>query len=248
MRKIGIGIFCVALCLAIALILPHLGRSSSADIDDLFKWELLYFGAHSADGAVDSSNCLAECHGGENPYPSGQIHSVSTHTACDSCHDGAFEAGNVFASACIVCHPLGDAGKCPLVEFHDPGKGAICLSCHTDCGGETTTTTTVSQTTVKGKRYEVFLVGPFEGCSATTMNFRLDNILILECIDGYGVYLPILNFFTAFFWAPNFYLGGGVFLILSGVGLDPFITAGGIAYFGNEVSPVVLTGYLLSTP
>jgi len=146
MRKIGIGIFCVALCLAIALILPHLGRSSSADIDDLFKWELLYFGAHSADGGVDDSNCLSEqCHS------SSDLH--TKHPGSDNCtvycHEGSVGSGNVNASKCILCHPrTGGTGECPLVNLHDPGKGATCLTsgCHDGCAAVTTTTTTAAVT------------------------------------------------------------------------------------------------------
>jgi len=229
MRKIVVGIFCIALCMVVAFIFPHLGKSYQI---------------------VDDTGCLQQgCHvAGDSEDPEeGTLHAL--HSNCTQCHEGTPELGNVYASSCIECHPFDDAGKCPLVNFHDPGKGATCLSCHPDCeGGETTTTTTVTYTTIKGKRYEVFLVGSFEGCSATTMTFRSDNILLLGCIDGYGVYLPILNLFTAVYWAPNFYLGGGVVLVLSGVGLDPFITAGGIAYVGNDVRPLLITGYLLSTP
>jgi len=201
---------------------------------------------------VDSGGCLNSCHGGENPYPDGEIHSVSAHTACDSCHDGSYEAGNVYASSCIECHPKGgNTGKCELVLFHEDSleytpSDLSCIDCHGDCeGGDTTTTTTTL--TVKGKRYEVVLVGSFEGCSATTMTFRSDNILVIECMDGFGVYLPILNFFTAFYWAPDVYLGKGVAILLSGMALDPFIAGGGIKYIGNDLSPVIITGYLLST-
>ena len=234
-KKIGIVLFSISLFLAITFILPHSGTSNLM-VDD------------------SDSGCLVEgCHTAEFGAE-GNLHSVSAHSSCGQCHEGTPELGNVGASSCIECHPFDEAGKCPLVLFHEdsvdydpPDKS--CLECHGNCeGGETTTTTTVTYTTVKGKRYEVFLVGSFEGCSATTMTFRSDNILLLGCIDGYGVYLPILNFFTAVYWAPNFYLGGGVVLVLSGVGLDPFITAGGIAYVGNDVRPLLITGYLLSTP
>jgi len=248
-RKIGIGIFCVILCTATALILLHLSKPYTK-ADDSLVWEMIDIGAHDPDGNVDDTNCLVQgCHiAGDDQNPEeGTLH--YTHGNCPQCHEGTPGLGNVSASSCTVCHPFGNAGECPLVNFHDPDKGAICLDCHDECeGGETTTTTTVTYTTVKGKRYEVFLVGSFEGCSATTMTFRADNILLLGCIDGYGVYLPILNFFTAVYWAPNFYLGEGVVLVLSGVGLDPFIIAGGIAYVGNDVAPVLITGYLLSTP
>jgi len=226
-RKIGIGFFCVAFCMAVAFLFPLLSGS----------WP-----------NVDSEGCLKSCHGGGNPYPDGEIHSVAAHTDCDSCHEGSYEAGNVYASSCIECHPTGgNTGKCELVLFHensleyDP-PDLSCLDCHSECEGTTTTTAL----TVKGKRYEVVLVGSFEGCSATTMTFRSDNILVIDCMDGFGVYLPILNFFIAFYWAPDAYLGKGIAILLSGMAIDPFIVAGGITYLGNDLSPVIITGYLLS--
>ena len=235
-KKIGIVLFCISLFLAVSFILPHSGTSNQM---------------------VDNSGCLVEgCHTAEFGVE-GNLHSVSAHSNCGQCHDGTPDEGNVFASSCIECHPLeSNTGKCALVLFHEDSldydpPDLSCLNCHGDCeGGETTTTTTTTTfvQTIKGKRYEVFLVGSLEGCSATTMTFRSDNILLLECTDGYGVYLPILNFFTAFYWAPDFYLGGGMVLVLSGVGFDPFMLAGGIAYVGNDARPILITGYLLSTP
>ena len=227
MKKIGIALFCFALCIAIACILPRLGGT----------WP-----------TVDTSSCLEQCHGGENPYPSGQIHAVSSHTNCSSCHDGAPEAGNVNSSVCIVCHPTGDPGKCSLAGLHE--TFADCLTCHSDCdGGETTTTTTSTGpiTDVTGDRYEVFLIGSPQACSATTMTFRSDNVLVLDCVDGFGIYLPLLNFFTALYWSNDFYLGYGGFFAISGFAFDPFITGAGIAYFGNEVRPMGFVGYLLTS-
>jgi len=85
-------------------------------------------GGHGESGAVDDTLCLT-CHGGDNPYPGGEIHAVSAHTGCGSCHDGAPTAGNVNASACIVCHPMGGPGKCNLANDH----GGSCLTCHDEC-------------------------------------------------------------------------------------------------------------------
>ena len=87
---------------------------------------------------MDDTLCLT-CHGGDNPYPGGEIHAVSAHTAsdCGSCHDGAPMAGNVQTDKCIVCHPLGNTGKCNLVNDH----GGSCLTCHDECTDPSTTTT-----------------------------------------------------------------------------------------------------------
>ncbi len=226
MKKIGIMIFCISLCVAIAFILPRVSTS----------WPLM-----------DDSGCLETCHGGENPFPDGQIHSVSTHTDCGSCHDGSPGAGNVASSACIVCHPTGDPGECNLVNLH--ATFSDCLMCHPDCDEtETTTTTTTGSTIdVTGDRYEIFFIGGPVGCNATTINFRSDNVLVLDCMDGYGIYLPFLNFFSAVYWSNDFYLGSGALFVVSGVAFDPFIAGAGAAYFGNEFRPIAFTGYLLTT-
>jgi len=99
-------------------------------------------GGHGESGVVDDTFCLT-CHGGDNPYPGGEIHSVSAHTACGSCHDGASTAGNVNASACIVCHPFGNSGECNLVNLSDHAL-ANCIDCHDECTGPSTTTTAAS--------------------------------------------------------------------------------------------------------
>ena len=226
MKKIGIIVFCISLCVAIALILPRVSTS----------WPL-----------VDDFGCLETCHGGENPFPDGQIHSVPAHSDCSSCHDGSPEAGNVASSTCIVFHPTGDPGECNLVNLHETFSD--CIKCHPDCDKtETTTTTTTGSTIdVTGDRYEIFFIGGPAGCNATTINFRTDNVLVLDCMDGFGVYLPFLNFFSAVYWSNDFYLGSGALFAVSGVAFDPFIAGAGMAYYDNAIRPLAFTGYLLTT-
>ena len=126
MKKIGTVVFCIALCLAVAFIFPQMGES----------WD-----------KVDDSGCLG-CHVVGSVGGTGDdIHGNHSGNSCDQCHDGAPTAGTVNSSACIECHPFGDAGKCPLVNFHDPDMGATCLTCHYDCEIASTTTTTAASTT-----------------------------------------------------------------------------------------------------
>ena len=126
MRKIGMVLFCISLCLAVAFIFPQVGNS----------WKM-----------VDDDGCLV-CHtvdyGSTDPDEQHVKHSSLN---CSQCHDGGGQEGNVNASACIECHPFGGAGKCPLVNFHDPGKGATCLTCHSDCAATSTTTSAAASTT-----------------------------------------------------------------------------------------------------
>ena len=74
---------------------------------------------------------------------SSDLHDHPGHQTCASCHAGTPAKGNVEADKCIVCHPLGAAGKCNLITNH----GSSCLTCHTNCSGGITTTTIPNQST-----------------------------------------------------------------------------------------------------
>jgi hypothetical protein len=121
MRKIGILVFCVSFCLAVAVILPQVGVA--------YK---------TFDDAGDNTGCRA-CHDAD--YPDGAIH--SKHSSCDSCHD--VTGDTPVTSNCIVCHPMGDTGKCPLVNYHPADS---CTPCHdSECEDTPETTTTVAAET-----------------------------------------------------------------------------------------------------
>ena len=149
MKKIRIGMFCVALCMAVTFIFPCVGRTY-IDAYDASEWELLDdFLTHPPDGLVDDALCLT-CHDaggpGDDPPTLHGIHGSGA-AGCMDCHTDSTALGTVFASSCVVCHPSGDEGTCQLVDLHDPGYGADCLGCHTECVEETTTTTTAEETT-----------------------------------------------------------------------------------------------------
>ena len=92
----------------------------------------------------------------------------------------------------------------------------------------------------------MFFVGTSqEGCTAVTVEFRPDNVIIMDCLGGFGYYLSVGNVFTGVYWSNNYYLGSGVGMILSGFSVYPYIAAGGFAYYDNRVSPVVMAGYIL---
>ena len=202
----------------------------------------------AANQKVDSSGCLP-CHElGTFGADDGSIH--GSHSNCADCHDGAPAAGNVFSSSCIECHPASGSAKCDLVNFHEDSvsytpTGASCLDCHSECGGSTTTTTAL-QPLIKGNRYEVFFVGPFkEGCNSATIDFRSDNVMVLDCMDGYGAYVSVGNVFTAVYWSNNYFLGDGLGMVLSGAAVNSYIVGGGLAYYGKILSIVLLSGYIL---
>jgi hypothetical protein len=92
----------------------------------------------------------------------------------------------------------------------------------------------------------VFVVGPFrEGCRATTLTFREDNVLIFDCLDGFGEYGSIGGSFSGVFWSNNAYKGYNLGMFISGVAFNSYITIIGVAYYANIITPVLLIGYIL---
>ena len=202
----------------------------------------------AANQKVDSSGCLP-CHElGTFGADDGSIH--GSHSNCADCHDGTPGAGNVFSSSCIECHPASGSAKCDLVNFHEDSvsytpAGASCLDCHSECGSSTTTTTAL-QPLIKGNRYEVLFIGSFsEGCNATAVEFRSDNVLVMDCMDGFGSYLSIGNIFASVYWSNNYFLGNGMCMVLTGYAIDSYIVGGGLVYTAGRISPVLMSGYVL---
>jgi hypothetical protein len=107
MKKSTVLLFC--LCVSIAVFCP---------------------GIVTAAPNVDGTNCLT-CH--DAGFGDGTLHGIHTGQACNICHTSASGGDKpVVTSKCIVCHPVGSPGACPLVNAHE-AKGADCLSCHADC-------------------------------------------------------------------------------------------------------------------
>jgi hypothetical protein len=105
----------------------------------------------------------------------------------------------------------------------------------------------VSAAAVIGTRYEVFMTPALlPGCNPTTLTFRPDFIFKIDCMDGFGLYVPLGNFFAGFFHAPGFYLGKDVTFFVSGFVLDPLFFAVGLTYIGNDREPVALVGYTVA--
>jgi hypothetical protein len=188
---------------------------------------------------VDAGGCL-ECHElGVFGAGDGSIH--GSHSNCADCHEGVPQADQVFSSSCLVCHPEPSSETCDLVNLH----GGSCNVCHSECGSSTTTTT-APPTNIKGNRFEIFLLGPFrEGCRATTVEFRSDNVMILDCLDGFGNYISVGNVFIGVYWTNNYFMGYGMGMVLTGFSVYPYIAAGGFASYGNIISTVVMSGYIL---
>ena len=103
MKKSIVFLFC--LCVSLAVFCP---------------------GVVSANPTVDAS-CQA-CH--DAGFGDGSLHTIHTGQDCTICH--ATTGDTPATSKCIVCHPVGNVGACPLVNNHE-AAGADCLSCHSAC-------------------------------------------------------------------------------------------------------------------
>ncbi len=83
-------------------------------------------GIVSANSSVDAS-CQA-CH--DAGFGDGTLHGIHTGQACNICHASASGGDSpVATSKCIVCHPVGNVGLCPLADAHE-ALGQDCLTCH----------------------------------------------------------------------------------------------------------------------
>ena len=172
MRKFGIAMFCIALCLAVALIFPQAGKTNEM---------------------VTTVGCL-ECHVVGPPSQAGEtIHGKHTSASCDKCHEGGYAADTVAASTCSECHPFGDAGNCPLVNFHDPDKGTDCLLCHSECEEEDPTTTTTiddetTTTTTTSENTTCFATKIYgEGSDEVLVMRYLRNNVLRKSPEGQGL-------------------------------------------------------------
>lgn len=79
---------------------------------------------------------------------------------------------------------------------------------------------------LKGMEYTIYLYNSDIG--STRISFGENLSLIVEAYDGFGLYMPIGAFFTAFYWAPNYNKEKDLFLIFNGVALSDFISGWGL--------------------
>ena len=118
------------------------------------------------------------------------LHAGLGHGNCADCHNGAPQAGNVTPTNCVVCHPQVAPGSCNLVEGHDPGFGADCLSCHTECGtGSSSTTTILLWNHMQYNCLDCHIVDALHGgvghanCAVCHNGPpQLDNVIPLNCV------------------------------------------------------------------
>ncbi len=91
---------------------------------------------------------------------------------------------------------------------------------------------------VKGKKYKIFIYAPFATTSISTVTFNEDYFLEFSAYEGTGLYLDLGMFFTGTYWAPDFYEKDDLILFMSGIVLEPYLVATGIAIINTDVSRV----------
>jgi hypothetical protein len=169
MKKVLPVLVCCALCLAVAMMYPCTLKSNEY---------------------VDSASQCLVCHvvdyGSAEPD---ELHARHAGSTCGSCHViGDYQAGNVKAHKCTLCHQQ----KCASVNSHESEYGADCRSCHVECRESTTTT---SQPEGPCPAEEIY--GEHSAEVATLRTVR-DNILSLtpegrEIIKLYYQWAPMVT-------------------------------------------------------
>ena len=92
--------------------------------------------------------------------------------------------------------------------------------------------------TFTGKRYSVYLYNTEE--SSTSISFEENMSLVIDVYDGFGLYLPIANLFTALYWSPNYKDEDDLLLIFNGIVVSAFIEG-----WGSVLHNYKLTGIML---
>lgn len=77
-----------------------------------------------------------------------------------------------------------------------------------------------------GKNYSVYLYNTEEG--STSISFKENMSLVIDAYDGFGLYLPIANLFTALYWSPNYKDEDDLLLIFNGMVVSDFIEGWGL--------------------
>jgi len=92
--------------------------------------------------------------------------------------------------------------------------------------------------TFAGKRYSVYLYNTEEG--STSISFEENMSLVIDVYDGFGLYLPIANLFTALYWSPNYKNEDDLLLIFNGMVVSDFIEGWGLVLHNYKFTGILL--------
>ena len=80
--------------------------------------------------------------------------------------------------------------------------------------------------TYVGKKYSIYLYNTSVG--STTISFEENRSLSIDSYDGFGIYLPTGDQFTALYWAPNYHEEDDLLMIFRGKVVADFIEGWGV--------------------
>jgi len=98
--------------------------------------------------------------------------------------------------------------------------------------------------TVTGKKYSVFIYSQYVQEPAATITFKTSGVLLLSSHNGFGGYAAFPGGIIAVFSAPEYELNKDLFMIMSGLVLDNFLSGVGITFTNRVFSEIFFfSGY-----
>lgn len=89
-----------------------------------------------------------------------------------------------------------------------------------------------------GKKYSVYLYNTEEG--SASLSFKENMSLMIDVYDGFGLYLPLANLFTALYWSPNYHEEDDLLLIFNGMVVSDFIQGWGLVLPNYKFTGILL--------
>jgi len=103
---------------------------------------------------------------------------------------------------------------------------------------------------VSGRSFTAFFYSAAFPDPSTIVTFEENGILLIDSFEGFGLYLPLGNSFTAIFSAPNYTNEtdpddqDNLFLVMTGVVVSDFLSGGGVAFVnGRFFQFFIFSGY-----
>jgi len=94
-----------------------------------------------------------------------------------------------------------------------------------------------------GMKYTIYMYNTEE--TSATMSFEANLSMFIDAYDGFGIYLPVGQTFTAAYWAPNYKNTNDLFLLVTGVVASDFIGGWAFTFYNYRLTGMFLySGYV----
>jgi hypothetical protein len=98
--------------------------------------------------------------------------------------------------------------------------------------------------TVNGKKYSVFIYSRYVPEPAATITFKAGGVLLISSHTGFGGYAAFAEGVIAVFSAPEYEVNKDLFMIMTGLVLDDFLSGVGITFTNGAFSEIFFfSGY-----